>query len=135
MHNEITEKKQSQTLKIDEVQIVEEIDETPSVGRTDLDESAEYRSRSKISDPLERYSPCVEDFLARASTDKEAFDIINYLSQRNEISQEKARKLRDLIRQHGIRAFGPKRTPGYYDRFAREERLKKQMERRLVKKG
>ncbi|MFQ5978526.1 MAG: DUF2095 family protein [Candidatus Heimdallarchaeota archaeon] len=134
LHDEMFEKKQSQTLQIDEVQASAERDEKQDSEKDKLNENVESGIRTKISDPLEHYSPSVEDFLARASTNKEALDIIDYLIQRNELSSEKAREFRELIHQEGVRALGPKRTPGYYDRFAREERLKKQMERRVVRK-
>lgn len=128
------EKKESSTLKIDEVQAYEERDEKQDSERDKHNENVESRIRTKISDPLEHYSPSIKDFMARASTNKEALDVIDYLIQRNELSLEKAREIQELIHQKGVRALGPKRTPGYYYRFAREERLKKQMERRVARK-
>ncbi|MHA2493944.1 MAG: DUF2095 family protein [Candidatus Hodarchaeales archaeon] len=128
LHYEIFEEKQSQTLKIDEVQstakIAEKDDQTSN--------KTESEDRFKISDPLDNYSPSVEDFIARADTDEEAFSIIDYLRARNEISPEKANEFETIIRQKGVRALGPKRTPGYYDRFARDERARRQMERRSI---
>lgn len=130
LHNEIFEEKQSQTLKIDEVQSNEEIAEKSDQSS----DKAETGDRFKTSDPLECYSPSVEDFIARADTDEEAFSIIDYLKRRNEISPEKASELEKAIHQNGVRALGPKRTPGYYDRFARDERARRQMERRSIQK-
>ncbi|MFX0116160.1 MAG: DUF2095 family protein [Candidatus Hodarchaeota archaeon] len=134
LHHEIFEEKQSQTLKIDEVQGIEAINMKEGPSEEKLNENTEGRIRSKVPDPLNRYSPSVEDFLARADTDEEALAVIDYLQRRGEISLEKARGFQAIIRQKGIRALGPKRTPGYYDRFAREERTRKQMERRVMKK-
>ncbi|MFW9914900.1 MAG: DUF2095 family protein [Candidatus Thorarchaeota archaeon] len=128
LHYEIFEEKQSQSLKIDEVQSTAEI--------ADKDDQIENKAKSgdrfKISDPLESYSPSIEDFIARADTDEEAFCIIDYLKARNEISAEKASHFEAIIRQKGVRVLGPKRTPGYYDRFARDERARKQMKRRSI---
>jgi len=132
LHREMFVKEKSLTLPVDEISSPDELDEK-SVEGTSLNEVGEV-SLSRISDPLDRYSPSVDDFLARADTDEDALAIINYLRRKNEISVEKAGELTEIIQQRGVRSLGPKRTPGHYNRFTREERSKKQMKRRVNKK-
>ncbi|WP_456368598.1 DUF2095 family protein [Thermococcus sp.] len=62
------------------------------------------------------YNPTVIDFLRRCETDDEALEIINWLEERGEITPEMARDLRIVLTKRGVRAFGPKKEWGWYER-------------------
>lgn len=62
------------------------------------------------------YDPGVTDFLRRCSSDEEAFEIIEYLVKRGEVTAEEAEKLRRRLRDEGLRSFGPKKEPGFYEK-------------------
>jgi len=62
------------------------------------------------------YDPNVVDFLRRCSSDEEAFEIIEYMRKRGEVKEGEADKLYAQLREKGIRSFGPKKEPGYYER-------------------
>jgi hypothetical protein len=62
------------------------------------------------------YNPGVTDFLRRCSRDEEAFEIIEYLVKRGEVTAEEAEKLYQQIKDEGLRSFGPKKKPGFYER-------------------
>ncbi|NJE47791.1 DUF2095 domain-containing protein [Thermococcus sp. GR7] len=62
------------------------------------------------------YNPTVIDFLRRCETDDEALEIINWMEERGEITHEMAKELRITLVQKGVRAFGPKKEWGWYER-------------------
>ncbi|WP_297490424.1 DUF2095 family protein [Thermococcus sp.] len=65
------------------------------------------------------YNPTVIDFLRRCETDEEALEIINWMEERGEITHEMARDLRITLTKKGVRAFGPKKGWGWYERHGR----------------
>lgn len=62
------------------------------------------------------YDPNVIDFIRRCSGEEEALEIIEYLRCREEITVEEADRLRRQLEDEGLRSFGPKKEPGYYER-------------------
>ncbi len=62
------------------------------------------------------YNPTVIDFLRRCETDDEALEIINWMEKHGEISHELAKRLRVILANEGVRAFGPKKEWGWYER-------------------
>ncbi len=42
--------------------------------------------------------------------------IINYLEERGEITPKEAAKIRNRLEKEGLRSFGPKKSPGFYDK-------------------
>lgn len=62
------------------------------------------------------YTPGAEDYLRRCSGEEEASEIIDYLRDREEITSEEADRLHRQLREEGLRSFGPKKEPGYYER-------------------
>ncbi len=66
------------------------------------------------TDKFHNYVPTVVDFIRRCNTEKEANEIIAYLEKRCEITDEHAQKLREQIKEKGVRSFGPKKEEGYY---------------------
>ncbi|MFQ6136165.1 MAG: DUF2095 family protein [Candidatus Hydrothermarchaeales archaeon] len=71
----------------------------------------------RIEDPdLQNPDPSVIDFLRRCSTEKEALEIIEFMEVRREIDTKYAKELRVQLLERGIRSFGSKKDPGYYER-------------------
>jgi len=62
------------------------------------------------------YEPNVVDFLRRCSSDEEAQEIIEYMRGRGEVTCEEAEALCSQLREKGVRSFGPKKEPGYYEK-------------------
>ncbi|MCS6784042.1 MAG: DUF2095 domain-containing protein [Candidatus Caldarchaeum sp.] len=56
----------------------------------------------------------VMDFLRRCDTDEQGRQVINYLFNRGEISEQTARSLLKQLEEKGIRSFGSRKEPGYY---------------------
>ncbi|MHA1776218.1 MAG: DUF2095 family protein [Promethearchaeota archaeon] len=67
------------------------------------------------------HDPEVTDFLQRCKTDGEARDIIYYLQNKGEISEEKAKELINQLEKKGVRSFGPLKSYGYYERNFRNK--------------
>jgi hypothetical protein len=66
------------------------------------------------------YNPTVVDFLRRCETDEEALEIINWMEDRGEITHDIAKELRITLARKGVRAFGPKKEWGWYEKHGRE---------------
>ncbi|MDJ0269402.1 MAG: DUF2095 domain-containing protein [Aigarchaeota archaeon] len=58
--------------------------------------------------------PTAVGYLRRCYTDEEARDVIRFLRQRGEISDEEAERLEKQLEEHGVRSLGSKKEPGYY---------------------
>ena len=77
--------------------------------RQDQEEAEKEASRPRVPS-----MPTPIDYLRRCEDDKEAFEVIDYLEKRGEISKEQAERLRKQVREHGVRSFGKKKEWGYY---------------------
>jgi hypothetical protein len=91
--------------------LAKEIEE--GTGKADLDFEVEAPR------PMRRfasYEPNVIDFIRRCSTEEEASEIIDYLVRRQEITSEEAETLNNQLKVKGLRSFGKKKLPGYYER-------------------
>lgn len=64
----------------------------------------------------ELFNPRAEDFIRRCSTQKEAYDILDFLLKREEISEKEYNTLKKRIKNEGIESFGEEKTWGYYER-------------------
>jgi hypothetical protein len=62
------------------------------------------------------YDPDVIDFIRRCTNDTQALEIIEYMRNREEITIEEAEKLCNQLEKEGLRSFGKKKDPGYYER-------------------
>ena len=62
------------------------------------------------------YDPDVVDFLRRCSRDEEAYEIIEYMRNRGEVTEKESQELCAQLRREGVRSFGPKKGPGYYEK-------------------
>ncbi|UCH32861.1 MAG: DUF2095 family protein [Candidatus Bathyarchaeota archaeon] len=60
------------------------------------------------------YYPDIVDFLRRCNDQKQAEEIITYMENRGEISTKYAKKLRQQLKEKGLRSFGPKKEEGHY---------------------
>ncbi|MEM4661197.1 MAG: DUF2095 family protein [Desulfurococcaceae archaeon] len=70
--------------------------------------------RVSILDPWRGYIPTAVDYIRRCRTVEEAFEVIDYLVKRNELSFEEAERLRAKLREGGIDAFGGRKEDDYY---------------------
>ncbi|MDI3475953.1 MAG: hypothetical protein PWQ79_260 [Thermococcaceae archaeon] len=79
-----------------------------------------YRRNGEIEEDEMRdfsgYNPTIIDFLRRCETDEEALEIINWMEEHGEITPEIAKELRITLVKKGVRAFGPKKEWGWYER-------------------
>jgi hypothetical protein len=75
--------------------------------------NAEEAEKSQ-TDKFHNYVPTVVDFIRRCNTEKEANEIVAFLEKRCEITEEHAQKLREQLKQKGLRSFGPKKEDDYY---------------------
>ncbi|MHA1395691.1 MAG: DUF2095 family protein, partial [Promethearchaeota archaeon] len=76
-------------------------------------------AKSKYDKDSELFLPKTEDYLRRCETNEEGYEIIEYQLKMGHISEEEAANLREIIMTRGIRAFGEKKTWGYYERTYR----------------
>ena len=60
--------------------------------------------------------PIAIDFIRRCNTKEAAFEIIDFLLKRKEISLEEFQSLKDQIRNQGLSSFGSHKKKGYYER-------------------
>jgi hypothetical protein len=60
------------------------------------------------------YVPDVIDFIRRCDTAKQAEEIIAYMEEKGEINKPYASRLRQQLKEKGIRSFGPKKEQDYY---------------------
>ncbi len=73
-------------------------------------------------EPLRGFMPGPEDYLMRCATEEEAIQVIEFLRQRREISEEESERLKKQVYEKGVRSFGPLREEGYYLRTYHRKR-------------
>ena len=66
------------------------------------------------SERFVHYMPDVIDFIRRCDTEEQAEEIIAYMEKRGEIEKRYAEKLRQQLKDKGVRSFGPKKEDNYY---------------------
>lgn len=71
-------------------------------------------TKESSSRRLDGYNPDVVDFIRRCDGEAQAEEIITYMEKRGEIDKTHARKLRNQLRQQGVRSFGSKKEADYY---------------------
>jgi len=82
-------------------------------GKADLEfEVAPPKPRRRFAG----YDPDVIDFIRRCSGEEEALEIIEYFRGREEITVDEAERLCRQLEEEGLRSFGSKKEPGYYER-------------------
>jgi hypothetical protein len=82
-------------------------------GKADLDFEVEA---PKPTRRFASYDPGVIDFIRRCSTEAQASEIIEYMLRRREITSNEAEDLNNQLKLKGLRSFGKKKQPGYYER-------------------
>jgi len=63
---------------------------------------------------LKGYVPNVFDYIRRCENVDEAFQIIDFLVSRGELSERVAQVIKNTIIEKGLRFYGPKKEVGYY---------------------
>jgi hypothetical protein len=67
-----------------------------------------------VSKGYSNYMPDAIDFIRRCDKQEQAEEIITYLERRGEIEKQYAAKLREQLKEKGLRSFGPKKENDYY---------------------
>jgi hypothetical protein len=62
------------------------------------------------------YEPSVIDFICRCTNETQALEIIEYMRSREKITENDAGKLCKQLEEEGLRSFGHKKSPGYYEK-------------------
>lgn len=75
---------------------------------------AKKRNLTDNSSYFNNFLPTIDDYLARADTNKKCEEVIEYCLHQKEISEEEAEKYRYRLKRGGPQAFGT-RDAGYYD--------------------
>jgi hypothetical protein len=70
-------------------------------------------------------NPDVISFIRRAENSDQANEIIDYCLEKGEIDEEYANKLKLQLALYGVRSFGSKKEPGYYEKKFRKKQKKK----------
>lgn len=81
-----------------------------------IEEEARTTTGSKKIRKFRGYMPGVIDFICRCTTEEEALEIINFMLNKGEISENQAKELQKQLKEKGLEFFGEHRAPGYYER-------------------
>jgi hypothetical protein len=82
-------------------------------GKSDLKFEAEKRKPKRI---FAGYEPNIIDYIRRCTNETQALEIIEYMKSREEITNYEAEKLCRQLEEEGLRSFGVKKSPGYYEK-------------------
>jgi hypothetical protein len=74
----------------------------------------EFLKPLKKVDNLQHFNPSAIDFIRRCDTNEQAQEIISYLKEKGELTQEQAKELECKLRREGVRGFGSKKEENYY---------------------
>ena len=66
---------------------------------------------------LTGYMPDVIDYLRRCDNEAQAKEIIEFLKEQGELSSQYADRLIAQLLEHGVRSFGSKKPPGWYEQL------------------
>lgn len=88
------------------------------------------KEEKQDQDLFSNYDPNVYDFLGRAKTDEEGFEIIDFLAKQGQISSETEKELKEKLKISGIRCFGTIRSSNYYFRKSEEISNRKLIQKR-----
>lgn len=78
------------------------------------------RVHMSLPDPWRGYVPTVVDYIRRCKTVEEAYEVIDYLLRRRQLSEDEAEELKKILRNGGIEAFGGTKEDDYYYKQARK---------------
>jgi len=83
------------------------------VGKADIEFQGEKpRAKRKFAE----HDPDAIDFIRLCSTDDQAYEIIEYLEKRGELTKEAADEMCKQLMEQGLKSFGRKKKFGHYDR-------------------
>lgn len=82
-------------------------------GKTDIQFEIE---KPKPKRKFAGYEPNIIDFLRRCTNETQALEIIEYMRSQEKITVNDAEKLCKQLEQEGLRSFGHKKSPGYYEK-------------------
>jgi len=80
----------------------------------DVEETMLAEAENALPDKFRHYNPTVIDFIRRCDTKDQAEEIVAYMQQRREITEEYANKVRAQLKKEGLRSFGSKKEEDYY---------------------
>jgi hypothetical protein len=83
------------------------------VSKTDVEFDA---AKTKSGRRFAGYDPNAIDFMRRCTSEDQAYEIIEYLENKGEVTKEEAENLSKQLREEGLRSFGRKKDPGFYER-------------------
>ncbi|MCW4012924.1 MAG: DUF2095 domain-containing protein, partial [Candidatus Bathyarchaeota archaeon] len=83
------------------------------VGKAEIDFEVE---KPKPKRKFAGYDPDIIDFIRRCTNETQALEIIEYMKNREEITPEEAENLCKQLEEQGLRSFGRKKDPGFYER-------------------
>jgi len=85
-----------------------------------LDDFADYETEKKPESDISTdysvlgYTPTPVDYIRRCRTVDEAFEILDYLKKRDEISANDYKKLVRKLKSEGLNGFGTIKDTGFY---------------------
>ncbi|MHA1268619.1 MAG: DUF2095 family protein [Candidatus Helarchaeota archaeon] len=80
------------------------------------------KTKNKVPDELR--NPDVISFIRRADTEEQAIEIINFCLKNGDINEDYANELKLQLTLYGVRSFGAKKEPGYYEKKYRSKQRK-----------
>ncbi len=82
-------------------------------GKADIEFGAERPAPSR---KFAGHEPVAIDFIKRCTTEDQAYEIIEYLEKRGEVTKEAADELCKQLREEGLRSIGREKEHGFYER-------------------
>ena len=82
------------------------------VSKADVEFEVEKPAPSRM---FARFDPSAVDFLRRCKTDDQAYEIVEYLKKKGEVTKEEAENICAQLKESGVRSFGPLKKTGHYD--------------------
>ena len=83
------------------------------VSKADVEFEVEKPAPSRM---FAGFDPNAIDFIRRCKNEDQAYEIIEYLEKRGEVSKEEAEKICSQLKTEGVRSFGPLKKAGHYDK-------------------
>jgi hypothetical protein len=80
----------------------------------DVEEEMLAEAENALPDKFRHYNPTVVDFIRRCDTVIQAEEIVAYMQNRGEITEEYALEVRAQLKKDGLRSFGTKKEEDYY---------------------
>ena len=80
----------------------------------DANELTVAEAEAALPDKFRHYNPSAVDFIRRCDIAAQAEEIVAYLLERGEITEEYACEVREQLKKDGLRSFGPKKEEGDY---------------------